>query len=95
MSYEVLEKKIKSLPEEAVAEIEHYVEYISIIYKGRQTNETDDRIVHCRDKRFDNMPKEELQNYFIDTLNQFPDDFMKDGRNQPQMQERTFDGIFA
>lgn len=40
MPYEVLEKQIKALPEEAVLEVAHYVDYISSIYKVKQSDDS-------------------------------------------------------
>ena len=34
------------------------------------------------------MPKEEGWNIFFDSLEQFPDDFMEEGRQQGEQQER-------
>ena len=36
-------------------------------------------------------PIKDTWDSFFDALNEFPDDFMKDGRNQPDLQER--DGL--
>lgn len=40
MPYEVLEKQIKALPEEAILEVAHYVEYISAVYKVKKSDDS-------------------------------------------------------
>ena len=35
-------------------------------------------------------PMENTWDALFESLNEFPEDFMKDGRNQPAMQERDF-----
>ncbi len=36
MPYEILEKQINSLPSEAIVELSHYVEYLSIRYAKKE-----------------------------------------------------------
>mgnify|MGYP003486117277 FL=1 len=37
MSYEVLEKQIRALPEEALEDVSHYLDKISLIYQSKQS----------------------------------------------------------
>lgn len=52
MSYEVLEKQINSLPEEAVAEVEHYVNYLVGVYKKKENNHLDAKNIPASKKPF-------------------------------------------
>lgn len=36
------------------------------------------------------VPKKKVKDVFLSSLNEFSDDFMKEGRNQPDQQEREF-----
>ena len=36
------------------------------------------------------VPKKKAKDVFLSSLNEFSDDFMKEGRNQPDQQEREF-----
>lgn len=40
MPYEVLERQIKSLPQEALQEVSHYVTYLAFLYKKREKTES-------------------------------------------------------
>lgn len=40
MPYDVLEKTINSLPEAAVVELTHYVEYLASVYSVKETNQS-------------------------------------------------------
>lgn len=40
MPYDVLEKTINSLPQEAVMELTHYVEYLASIYNKKKEDKT-------------------------------------------------------
>lgn len=40
MPYEILEKQIKALPAQAFEEVAHYVEYISAVYKVKQSDDS-------------------------------------------------------
>ena len=37
MSYEVLEKQIRALPEEALEDVFHYLDKVSLIYQSKQS----------------------------------------------------------
>lgn len=41
MPYEILEKQIKSLPENAVLEVMHYVGYLASLYSQQEKNKSE------------------------------------------------------
>ncbi len=40
MSYEILERQIRSLPDEAMQELSHYVTYLTFVYNSKKDNST-------------------------------------------------------